>query len=67
MRAEGQDQAVQQAMEKLTRPDVIEILENSLTRAGVEQWFRASNRLLGRRSPKEAIREDDLDEVKRAA
>ena len=56
-----------EAMERLTELDLIEILEDSLTRVGIEQWLRASNRMLGRRSPKEAIQEDDLDEVKRAA
>ncbi len=56
-----------EAMERLTELDLIEILEDSLTRAGIEQWLRASNRLLGGRRPLDLVREGDLDEVKGAA
>ncbi len=54
-------------MERLTEPDVIEIFEDSLTCVGIEQWFRASNRILGGRRPLELIRGGDLDKVKEAA
>jgi hypothetical protein len=67
MRAEGQDQAVPAGHGELTEPDVIEILEDSLTRAGIEQWLRASNRMLGGRRPLDLIREGDLDKVREAA
>lgn len=65
MRSEGQDQAVRQVMERLAEPNVIEILEDSLTRVGIEQWLRASNRVLGGRRPLELVREGDLDNVGR--
>lgn len=54
-------------MERLTEPDVIEILEDSLTRVGIQQWLRASNRILGGRRPLELIREGHLDKVTEAA
>ena len=46
---------------------VKQILEDSLTPAGIHQWLRAHNRMLDGRRPLELIHEGDLAMVKEAA
>src|SRR4051812_16278724 len=47
--------------------DVVLVLEDSLTRRGVRQWFRARNRLLGGDRPIDRLAAGDLKSVMRAA
>ena len=47
--------------------EVSEILEDSLTPVGVDQWLRCGNRMLGGRRPLELIGGSDLARVKEAA
>jgi hypothetical protein len=47
--------------------DIMEILEDSLTAEGIEQWLRAANRLLGGQRPIDLINEGDSESVRRAA
>jgi uncharacterized protein (DUF2384 family) len=47
--------------------DIRQILEDSLTTEGIEQWLRASNRLLDDRRPIDLIGEGDTESVRRAA
>jgi hypothetical protein len=46
---------------------VVLLLDGSLSRRGVGQWFRAHNRSLGGRRPLDVLAEDDLDAVRQAA
>lgn len=46
---------------------VVEILDDTLTSAGIGQWLRARNRMLGGRTPMDLIDEGDLASVERAA
>jgi len=43
------------------------LLEDTLTPRGIAQWFTARNRQLGARRPVDALREGDVDAVRRAA
>ncbi len=55
-------------MEKpIARAEVMQILEDSLTSKGIEQWLRAANRLLDGRRPIDLIDRGDADPVRRAA
>ena len=47
--------------------DIRQILEDSLTAEGIEQWLRASNRLLYGRRPIALIDEGNTESVRRAA
>jgi broad specificity phosphatase PhoE len=47
--------------------DIMLILEDSLTREGIEQWLRAANRLLDGRRPIDVIDEGDTERVRQAA
>ena len=47
--------------------EVSEILEDSLTPVGVDQWLRCGNQMLGGRRPLKLIGEGDLARVKKAA
>jgi uncharacterized protein (DUF2384 family) len=47
--------------------DIRQILEDSLTAEGLEQWLRASNRVLDGRRPIDLIDEGDTESVRRAA
>lgn len=47
--------------------DVVLVLEDSLTRRGVRQWFRAKNRLLDGKRPIDLLAAGDLEAVMRAA
>jgi broad specificity phosphatase PhoE len=47
--------------------DIMQILEDSLTAEGIEQWLRAANRLLGGRRPIDLIDEGDTESVRQAA
>jgi hypothetical protein len=47
--------------------DIRQILEDSLTAEGIEQWLRASNRLLDGRRPIDLIDEGNTESVRRAA
>jgi hypothetical protein len=47
--------------------DIMQILEDSLTAEGIDQWLRASNRLLDGRRPIDLIDEGDTESVGRAA
>jgi hypothetical protein len=52
------------------RPGIVDItliLEDSLTREGIEQWLRAANRLLDGRRPIHVIDEGDTEGVRQAA
>jgi Protein of unknown function (DUF2384) len=44
-----------------------QILEDSLTPAGIDQWLRSRNRMLGARRPVELIDEGDAAKVEEAA
>jgi len=45
----------------------VQILEDSLTRSGVDQWLRSRNRELGGRRPLDLIDESDTARVEEAA
>jgi hypothetical protein len=47
--------------------DIRQILEDSLTAEGIEQWLRASNRLLDGRRPIDLIDDGNTESVRRAA
>jgi len=47
--------------------DIMQILEDSLTAEGIEQWLRAANRLLDGRRPVDLIDEGDTESVRQAA
>jgi len=47
--------------------DIMQILEDSLTAEGIEQWLRAANRLLDGRRPFYLIDEGDTESVRQAA
>jgi uncharacterized protein (DUF2384 family) len=47
--------------------DIRQILEDSLTAEGVEQWLRAANRLLDGRRPIDLLNEGDAESVRKAA
>jgi Protein of unknown function (DUF2384) len=44
--------------------DIMQILEDSLTAEGIEQWLRAANRLLDGRRPVDLIDEGDTESVR---
>lgn len=46
---------------------IVLLLDDSLTRRGVGQWFRAHNRSLDGRRPLDVLVEDDFDAVRQAA
>jgi transcriptional regulator with XRE-family HTH domain len=46
---------------------IVLLLDDSLSRRGVGQWFRAHNRSLGGRRPLDVLAEDDFDAVRQAA
>lgn len=46
---------------------IVLLLDDSLTRRGVGQWFRAHNRRLGGRRPLDVLAEDDFEAVRQAA
>ena len=54
-------------MEMLTERDVRQILEDSLTPVGIDQWLRSANRVLGGRRPLELIAEGNVARVVAAA
>lgn len=43
------------------------LLQDSLSRRGIVQWFTARNRHLSARRPVDALRDGDVDAVRRAA
>jgi len=43
------------------------LLQDSLSRRGIVQWFTARNRQLSARRPVDALRDGDVDAVRRAA
>jgi broad specificity phosphatase PhoE len=47
--------------------DIRQILEDSLTAEGIEQWLRAANRLQDGRRPIDLIEEGDAERVRQAA
>jgi len=46
---------------------VVQILEDSLTPGGIDQWLRARNRMLDGRTPLDLIEEGNLARVEEAA
>lgn len=46
---------------------IVLLLDDSLSRRGVGQWFRAHNRLLGGRRPLDVLAENDYEAVRQAA
>jgi hypothetical protein len=46
--------------------DIMQMLEDSLTAEGIEQWLRAANRLLDGQRPIDLIDEGDTESVRRA-
>jgi Protein of unknown function (DUF2384) len=63
--------ALETLVEVMERPkevqEIVQILGDSLTPAGIEQWLRARNRMLGGRRPLDLIGEGDVASVKLAA
>jgi hypothetical protein len=47
--------------------DIMQILGDSLTAEGIEQWLHAANRLLDGRRPIDIIDEGDTESVRQAA
>ena len=52
---------------RLAMVDIRKILEDSLRAEGIEQWLRASNRLLDGGRPIDLIDEGNTESVRRAA
>lgn len=46
---------------------IVLLLDDSLSRRGIGQWFRAHHRLLGGRRPLDVLAEGDFDAVREAA
>lgn len=46
---------------------IVLLLDDSLSKRGVGQWFRAHNRLLGGRRPLDVLGEGDYEPVRQAA
>lgn len=46
---------------------IVLLLDDSLSKRGVGQWFRAHNRLLGERRPLDVLAEGDFGAVREAA
>jgi transcriptional regulator with XRE-family HTH domain len=46
---------------------IVLLLDDSLSRRGVGQWFRAHNRLLGSRRPLDVLADGDYEAVRQAA
>ena len=47
--------------------DIMQILEDSLTAEGIDQWLRAANRLMDGRRPIDLIDEGDTESIGQAA
>lgn len=47
--------------------ELVLLLDDSLSKRGVAQWFRARQRLLGGRQPIDVLAEGDIESVRRAA
>ena len=63
-REEGE---VTEASAERLKERVVQILEDSLTPAGIDQWVRARNRMLDGRAPMDLIDEDETERVEEAA
>ena len=63
-REEGE---VRESSAEVLRERVVQILADSLTPAGIDQWLRARNRMLGGRTPLHLINEGTAANIEEAA